>query len=291
MIRSENDLSILPPAPFFRIRIRADKNEKGAKMDSLNISTNTFSDSDTIPPLAHGEVGGRSGRASTPVVTSSNQLLKALPKPLFEALRPSLRTVFLRRDQLLYLQDDRLDYVYFPETAVISELRTLEDGRTIEVALEGNEGAVGLSAMFCESRVANCTQVAQGGSAVRIESEVLERMMRVHPELAHMLLPQMDTYIRQISQRSICNVYHSVKERLCMWLLLLQERSGRKTLKLTHEQIARALGVYRPSITCVALELKKDKLINYSRGGVSIRDRRGVESHACGCYHELAMAM
>ena len=260
-------------------------------MDSLNFSSNSFIDNGHLEPQNEGKTAPQSRRGSQPVVTTSNHLLRSLPKQLFEKIRPSLRTVFLRRDQLLYLQDDRLDYVYFPETAVISELRTLEDGRTIEVALEGNEGAVGLSAMFCESRVANCTQVAQGGSAVRIESEVLERMMRVHPELAHMLLPQMDNYIRQISQRSICNVYHSVKERLCTWLLLLQERSGRKTLKLTHEQIARALGVYRPSITCVALELKKEKLINYSRGGVSIRDRRGVESQACGCYTELATVM
>lgn len=260
-------------------------------MDSLNISSNSFIDNGDAAPQSDGKLTARSRRGSTPVVTSSNQLLKALPKQLFEKLRSSLRAVFLKRDQLLFLQDDKLDYVYFPETAVISELRTLEDGRTIEVALEGNEGAVGLSAMLCASRVANCTQVAQGGSAVRIESEVLERLTRVHPELAHLLTPQVDQYIRQISQRSICNVYHSVRERLCTWLLLLQDRSGRKTLKLTHEQIARALGVYRPSVTCVALELKKEKLINYSRGGVSIRDRRGVESHACGCYTELAAAV
>jgi len=36
-----------------------------------------------------------------------------------------------------YMQDDRLDYVYFPETAVVSELRTLDDGRMVEVAITG----------------------------------------------------------------------------------------------------------------------------------------------------------
>ena len=257
-------------------------------MESLSINSNLDS---YIAAEPDSQSAARMRRASTPVVSSSNQLLKALPTQLFEKLQSSLRAVLLSRDQLLFLQDDKLDYVYFPETAVISEMRTLEDGRTIEVALEGNEGAVGLSALFSSSRVANCTQVAQGGSAVRIESSVLEKMTRVYPELAPLLAPQMDQYIRQISQRSICNVYHSVKERLCTWLLLLQDRSGRKTLKLTHEQIARALGVYRPSITCVALELKKDKLINYSRGGVSIRNRRGVESQACGCYLEMCNGM
>ena len=76
----------------------------------------------------------RKSRASMPVSTTSNQLLRALPKQLFDKLKGSLRTVSLNKDQFLFLQDDDLDYVYFPETAVISELKTLDDGRTVEVA-------------------------------------------------------------------------------------------------------------------------------------------------------------
>jgi Mn-dependent DtxR family transcriptional regulator len=97
----------------------------------------------------------------------------------------------------------------------------------------------------------------------------------------------MDHYIRQISQRAICNMYHSVKERFCTWLLMLQDRSGKKTLKLTHEQIARTLGVYRPSVTCIALEMRADGLIDYSRGGITIKDRKGMEEAACPCYFEM----
>jgi CRP-like cAMP-binding protein len=113
-------------------------------------------------------------------------------------------------------------------------------------------------------------------------------MARLHPELSSLLLPDMDHYIRQISQRAICNMYHSVKERLCTWLLMVQDRCGRSTLNLTHEQIARTLGVYRPSITCIAQELREKKLIDYSRGGISICNRDRVEEVACTCYAELA---
>ena len=233
----------------------------------------------------------RSGTASVPVVTTNNLILKSLPKQLFETMRPSLRSVFVKRDQYLYMQDDRLDYVYFPETAVVSELRTLDDGRMVEVAITGREGAAGLSSLVCSSRVANCTQISQSGSIIRIESSVLNKLIRIHPELGHLLAPHLDQYIRQISQRAICNMYHSVKERLCTWLLMVQDRCGRKTLKLTHEQIARTLGVYRPSVTCIALDLKKENLIDYSRGGISILDRDGLESNACHCYMELAAEM
>jgi len=257
-------------------------------MDRLDVTSGTTF-TDNYGDFSSSSIKQRA-RSSAPVSATSNRLLRAMPVQLFDKLKGSLRTVTLTKDQFLFLQDDDLDYVYFPETAVISELKTLDDGRTVEVALEGNEGAVGLSSFFCHTKAANCSQVAQAGSAVRIEREVLEKMARLHPELASLLLPDMDQYIRQISQRAICNMYHSVKERFCTWLLMLQDRSGKKTLKLTHEQIARTLGVYRPSVTCIALEMREEGLIDYSRGGITIKDRKGMERTACGCYSELEAA-
>ena len=266
-------------------------------MDRLNTTSSYGSDEsyESVGTMSDTNIDGilskhiaRSRNFSSPVTTSSNYLLRTLPTELFKKLQPSLRSVYLEAEQFLYMQDDKLDYIYFPETAVISEFRTLDDGRMVEVTLTGHEGAVGMMALFCNSRVANCTQVSQAGSAVRIEASVLEKMLRLHPELMIALSKEFDHYIRQISQRSICNMYHSVKERLCTWLLLVQDRCGKKTLKLTHEQIARILGVYRPSITCIALEMRKNNLITYSRGGLSISDRAKVEEAACGCYAELA---
>ena len=267
-------------------------------MERINTYSNSYSEeSEDYGHIFSGAASRRnvnvtrqSRPASAPIATSSNLLLNSLPKNLFNTLRPSLRSVFLEEDQYLYFQDDRLDYLYFPETAVISELRTLEDGRMVEVAITGREGAVGFSALFCSSLAANCTQISQAGSAVRIESAVFEKMLRINPELARVFSPHLDHYIRQISQRAICNMYHSVRERLCTWLLLVQDRCGKKTLKLTHEQIARILGVYRPSVTCIALEMRKNKLISYSRGGLSICDRARIERSACDCYLELAAA-
>lgn len=258
--------------------------------DDHSIDFNDFSYNSNVRSAGESARRSESRTASTPISSSSNAILNSLPSDLFEALKPSLRAVFLEEDQYLYLQDGRLDYLYFPETAVISELRTLEDGRMVEVAITGREGAIGFSSLICSSRVANCTQVSQAGSAVKIEAQRFKKMLRIKPELAAVFSPHLDHYIRQISQRAICNMYHSVRERLCTWLLLVQDRCGKKTLKLTHEQIARILGVYRPSVTCIALEMRKSNLINYSRGGLSICDRRKMEDSACGCYLEMAGA-
>ena len=221
----------------------------------------------------------------------SNAILATLPADLKSIITPSLRPVVLRKEEFIYQEDDRLQYVYFPITAVVSEFKMLEDGRMVEIAVTGNEGAIGLSSMFSDSHSAmNCTQVSQAGTASRLDAVTFERLLKSNERLRIGLNRFVNQYIKQISQKAICNMYHSVKERLCTWLLMLQDRCGRTTLNLTHEQIARTLGVYRPSITCIAQELREMKLINYSRGGISIISRERIKKSACTCYLEMRNA-
>lgn len=225
--------------------------------------------------------------ASEPVV-AGNELLNALPTEMRRALLPSFKPVALKKEQFLYQEEDRLDYLYFPITAVISEFKMLEDGRMVEIAVIGKEGAVGLSSIFSDSHYAsNCMQVSQAGTAYKVDAESFEKLIRSNEKIRIDLSHFVDTYIRQISQKAICNMYHSVKERLCTWLLMVQDRCGKRLLNLTHEQIARTLGVYRPSITCIAQELRESKLIDYSRGGILIQNRQLIEQSACTCYSEL----
>ncbi len=232
-------------------------------------------------------------RPAMPVITEpENSIIKELPAELRKSLESSLKPVALTKEQFLYQEGDDLEYIYFPVTAVVSEFKILEDGRMVEIAVTGREGAVGLSSLFSDSHTApNCTQVSQAGTALRLDAETFDKLLKSNPELRTSISQFVDLYIRQISQKAICNMYHSVRERLCTWLLMVQDRCGRSTLNLTHEQIARTLGVYRPSITCIAQELRSKKLIDYSRGGISISDRKKVEQAACSCYFEAGCSV
>lgn len=217
-----------------------------------------------------------------------NSVLDSLRKELVAMIAPHLQKVELTKEQTLFQEEDDIDVIYFPVTAVISELRSLEDGRMVEIAVTGNEGAIGLSSVLSGSRIAhNYTQVSQAGTAHVIRISKLEESLRSSDALRYALSRHTDLYIRQISQKAICNMYHCVKERLCTWLLMVQDRSGRSKMSLTHEQISRILGVNRPSVSRMAHELQESNLISYSRGGLRIRDRERVESAACTCYFEL----
>ena len=138
--------------------------------------------------------------ATTSHAGPENMILTSLPGDMRSALAPSLRPVILTKEQFLYQEDDRLDFVYFPDSAVVSEFKILEDGRMVEIAVTGKEGAIGLSSVYSESHLApNFTQVSQAGTAKRIDARTFEKLLHSNEKLRHGLSRFVDMYIRQIS--------------------------------------------------------------------------------------------
>ena len=217
----------------------------------------------------------------------SKMVVGGLPNSLLNKIKPLLKLTLLTKDDYLYQQDDRVDFIYFPETAVISEFQMLADGRTIEVAVTGTEGAVGISSVWSTSPAVNCAQVCVGGTAYKIETDVLERELTYSKPLQRWLHNQINSYIKQISQKVICNTHHAVEERYCTGLLMLQDRSHKNKFNLTQEYIAGVLGVYRPSVTCMAKSLREKNAIDYVRGQIFISDRQKLKKMSCACYSEL----
>ncbi|MCC6327547.1 MAG: Crp/Fnr family transcriptional regulator [Acidobacteria bacterium] len=209
-----------------------------------------------------------------------------LPPVLLNKIRPLLKYVQLAKDEFLFQQDDKAEFVFFPETAVVSEFQMLADGRTIEVAVTGSESAVGIAAVWSTLPAINSAQVCVGGTAYKIEVEMLERELTYSRPLQRWLHDQLNGYIKQISQKVICNTHHAVEERFCTWLLMLHDRSLKSKFSLTQEYIAGVLGVYRPSVTCMAKALREKNVIDYVRGQIFISDKQKLRKMCCACYSE-----
>jgi predicted transcriptional regulator len=59
------------------------------------------------------------------------------------------------------------------------------------------------------------------------------------------------------------------------------------TFSITHEFLGHMLGTPRSTVTLAAGILLKAGLIDYSRGKVTIKDRKGLEKMACECYQTI----
>ena len=217
----------------------------------------------------------------------TNKILTALPGPDFAQLLPYLEPVSLSAGQDIYLLGDTIDFIYFPETAVVSHLYFLEDGSTTGSAIVGNEGVVGISAVLDSRPASYWTQVTVGGTAVRVQPKAIREEFARGGAMQRLLLAYTRGRLAQLSQRAACNGRHTLRERLCTWLLMVHDRVGDEEILLTHENIAHHLGGRRAGISTVCNALRDQGIISYRRGRLRIADRALLEQVACECYRAL----
>ena len=65
---------------------------------------------------------------------------------------------------------------------------------------------------------------------------------------------------------------------------MTHDRVAGEEFDLTHEFLSEMLGIRRAGVTEVAATLQRAGLIRYTRGRVTILNRRGLEKMACECY-------
>jgi CRP-like cAMP-binding protein len=215
--------------------------------------------------------------------TAANLVLAALSTEEYARIEPNLRPVVLTLGDIIYRREEVLEYVYFPITAVISLLNDLEDGTGVEVGLVGFEGVAGVSATLgaVENKIAT---IQHTGTALRLEAISFREEFQQCGALHEMVLRYMYALSSQISQSVVCNVRHSIEQRLIRWLLMHYDRVRNDSFTLTQEFIAAMLGVRRAGVSEAAKNLQHSGLINYTRGHIHIIDKAGLEQAGCECY-------
>jgi CRP-like cAMP-binding protein len=216
-----------------------------------------------------------------------NRILAALSADELERLAPDLGPVTLDIHEELAGPADDLEYVYFPTSALVSILHSMEDRRSIEVGSVGRDGMVGLRSVLGNGHVKQQFIAQVPGEAYRLPLELFAREAKSPGPLHTLVLRYASALLYQQSQWVACSVLHTVEQRCCRWLLMVHDRTGRDQFPLTHEFLAQMLGVRRASVTEVARGLQKAGLIAYRRGEMNIVDLPALEKAACECYRRV----
>ena len=222
----------------------------------------------------------------TSSIASRNELLGALLgiPGVDTTLFPELRMVHLSVNHVLYEQSDKVDYVYFPLDCVVSMLGIMEDGTTVETAMVGRDGVVGISGILGSGLSRQWVWVSIDGNAVQLETRILDKLFVQNETALKLLLDCYRSLVTQTSQRCLCNTRHTIQERLSCWLLMVHDRVGGQNLRMTQEMIASRVSARRAGITVAAGLLQSIGAIEYRRGQLHIVDRGVLEQMVCECY-------
>lgn len=219
-----------------------------------------------------------------PPVAVQNQILAAIHDGEYERLLPDLKLVSLALGKTLYKFEEPIQFVYFPNDAVISLLTGMEDGASVEVGVVGSEGMAGVALLMGMHAAATTSVVQVAGTAMRMKASVFRAEFKRGGALHDLLLNYMYALLIQVSQTAACNRLHELEARLCRWLVMMHDRTASNELTLTQTFLSEMLGTRRTGVTEAVGTLQRSGLIRTTRGKIIVIDRKGLEASACECY-------
>jgi CRP-like cAMP-binding protein len=218
-------------------------------------------------------------RSGTP-----NRLLAILPNRVRQRLISRGHEFELTAGEILYSPGTRLSHAHFPLSGVITTRIPYGRRSSLQVELTGTEGMIGLPLVFGVSTAMLRRNVQSSGTSLCITAASLRQELTSSRALRETLGRYACVLRAQLAETVGCNSFHLLKARLARWLLETLDRTHSNQFHLTHEALGEILGVRRESITSAASTLQRRKLMNYSRGDITIINRAGLEKTACQCY-------
>jgi CRP-like cAMP-binding protein len=216
-----------------------------------------------------------------------NKILLMIPRTEYQLVHPYLEPFQFHHHAILHEPTQKLEFAYFPNQGLLSLLVATEDGKTVEVAMVGNEGVAGVASAVGLT-ISTLRQLVQiSGEGLRIRVVALQTCLESTPLFQMALSRYAVVQGMQIAQTAACNRLHDAGERLARWLLMAADRVHSSSLPITHDFLATMLGTDRPSISLAAKLLQKNKIIQYRRGAIEVLSRKKLENSACECYHVI----
>lgn len=217
---------------------------------------------------------------------ANNRLIETLPNRERERLLDGCESVDFSSGEVLCSPDELVGFAWFPLSGLISRGAGVEAHPTMEVGMSGNDGMLGEILTIGVGKspwraVGQCP-----GTALRIPAADFVALVAECPALRSIAYRYLYVMIAMAARSTACTRFHGLDARLARWLLMADDRTDMDRFKLTHQSLAKLLGVQRSAVTLAAGGLQTNDIIRYSRGQIRIISRAGLDDASCGCYDD-----
>jgi CRP-like cAMP-binding protein len=133
-----------------------------------------------------------------------NRILITLSPESFNRIKPALEPVSLERGQVLTRKDEGLHHIYFVNRGIVSLVKTMADGRSVEIGAIGIEGVTSALALIGSEITILEAIVQLRGSAFRMSRDAALEAMEKDKAFRQAIYGYARFAIDQIAQTAGC---------------------------------------------------------------------------------------
>lgn len=218
------------------------------------------------------------------MIIKTNRLLNNLSFDELNLVKNNSTVVELHAGDILCESNKRPPFIYFPLNCLISLVVDVDEEAPYSLAIIGYEGMLGATSILGVTESPIKGVVLADGQAVRMTIVNFQELTKNSLQLKIVVKRYLYLLTLQLNRTAACSRFHEASRRLARWLLMTHDRSKSNSFYLTQQFLAEILGVQRSAISIAASTLQSKMLINYTRGLITILDRKGLEAAACSCY-------
>jgi CRP-like cAMP-binding protein len=225
------------------------------------------------------------------LATHFNAIVQSLPANAASELSGEVTRFPARRGHILQAAGQKVEQVYFPLGGMVSLVTLTAAGDQVESAIVGKEGIVSSDAALSSKPSFVQAIVQVDGEFLSLAAKDFRALCERHEELRAVCIRYQAYVTIQAHQSATCQALHSLEQRLARWLLQAQDMVDLAKIPLTQEFLSHMLGVQRPTVSIAARALVREAAIEYSRGSVTVLDRKKLTKRSCECHSVLRREM
>lgn len=220
-----------------------------------------------------------------------NALIASIEPDHWAEYRDRFTPVELGRGATLHQPGEEVAQVQFPTTAVVVLGVETVAGESVNVALLGKEGAVGVFEACGSRQIYSKATIQFGGTLWQTSAANYRALYDSSSALRTAIHKYVESLMVEARQYVACNALHSVENRLARTLLDAADKFGSARLPITQVALAQLLGVQRTTVAAAVSALQRSGQIRSGRaGGIEILEPQRLAQSACSCRESLAFA-
>lgn len=215
-----------------------------------------------------------------------NRFLRAFRPDQLDRLGP-IRHVELRRNEVIYAQQQPITHIIFIESGLVSCLRYVPGATTpVELCTVGGAtGAIGAHTVLHTPESFFEYRMRIAGTGWRVESAAIHAAMTQDAEIsAHMQRIIRASNLR-IAQTAACAKAHSLEQRVCRLVLQIREALEADDIPVSRRALAQMMMISRGHMFLITKRLAG--ILTFRANHLLIDDALALAARACGCFEEM----